>query len=73
MKNPPPTELPPLCREIQAQADALGYPVKDLLEAAGVWRYYWSRWIRGEHTPTLATMGRIKAVQTGPAQPQGAA
>ncbi len=70
MKNP---NLPLPCREIQAHADALGYPVMDLLMAAGVYPTYWSRWARGIHTPSLAMMRRIKAVQTGPAQPAGAA
>lgn len=71
MENP---NLPPRLREIQALADALGYEeVPGLLMAAGMWPSYWSRWIKDGINPSLATMGRIKAVQTGPAAPQGAA
>lgn len=45
----------------------LGYPTPNALcKAAGLPKNYWSRWVRGTHFPSDATVNRVMAVKWGP-------
>ncbi len=66
-------ELSPALREIQAHADALGYSIHGLFVEAKVPANYWRRWVRGWYNPTLVNLEKLRAVQTGPAQPRASA